>query len=119
VANPATNDRPYNETATYDAFNHLNLRISQHWSRLMILSPLTRTPIIAALAGLMMPIGNWLSGAGRQHTYDAAGRTSSTSWSSGGNFSDFFDGDGERVKATGTYGVTYYLRSTILGRQGC
>jgi YD repeat-containing protein len=112
---PATNDRPYNETATYDAFNHLNLRISQHWSRLHEFSSTDTYSNNRRVGWTYDADGNWLSGAGRQHTYDAAGRTSSTSWSSGGNFSDFFDGDGERVKATGTYGVTYYLRSTILG----
>jgi hypothetical protein len=29
-----TSDRPYNETHTYDAFNHLTLRFVRQWSRL-------------------------------------------------------------------------------------
>jgi hypothetical protein len=61
--------------------------------------------------------GNWLSGANRQHTYDAAGRSSTTSWTSGGYFNEFYDGDGRRVKAVEPNLVTYYLRSTVLGGQ--
>ena len=111
---PATNDRPYNETATYDAFNHLNVRSSQHWSRLHEFSSADNYSNNRRVGWTYDADGNWLGGASRQHTYDAAGRTSSTSWSSGGSFSELYDGDGERVKATEPTAVTYYLRSTVL-----
>jgi hypothetical protein len=61
--------------------------------------------------------GNWLSGAGRQHTFDAAGRTATTSWTSGGYFNEFYDGDDQRVKLAEPNVESYYLRSTVLGGQ--
>jgi len=60
--------------------------------------------------------GNWLTGGGRQHTYDAAGKSTSTSWT-GGSFSETFDGNGQRVKSTQLNLPTYYLRSSVLGGQ--
>jgi YD repeat-containing protein len=113
---PATNDRPYKETATYDAFNHLNVRSSKHWSKLMGFGS-SDTYVNNRRVGWTYDAGgNWLSGAGRQKTYDAAGRPSNTSWT-GGYFNEFLDGDGWRVKATEPNQVTYYLRSTVLGGQ--
>ena len=114
---PATTDRPYKETATYDAFNHLNVRSSKHWSRVLGFGSSDTYANNRRVGWTYDANGNWLSGAGRQHTYDAAGRTSTTSWTSGGYFNEFFDGDGRRVKTTEPNVVTYYLRSTVLGGQ--
>jgi hypothetical protein len=114
---PATSDRPYKETATYDAFDHLNVRSSKHWSKLLAFSSSDTYSNNRRVSWSYDANGNWLSGAGRQHTYDAAGRTSTTTWTNGGYFNEFSDGDGGRVKATEPNVVTYYLRSTVLGGQ--
>lgn len=113
---PATNDRPYKETATYDAFNHLNVRSSKHWSKLLGFGSSDTYVNNRRVGWTYDAEGNWLSGAGRQKTYDAAGRPGNTSWT-GGYFNEFLDGDGWRVKATEPNQVTYYLRSTVLGGQ--
>ncbi len=113
---PATTDRPYTETATYDAFDHLNTRFSKHWSRLLGFSSSDTYSNNRRVGWTYDAEGNLLSDAGRQYTFDAAGRTSSTSWTTG-YFNDFRDGDGRRVKATQPNLVTYYLRSTVLGGQ--
>src|SRR6185437_8310903 len=113
---PATTNRPYKETATYDAFNHLNVRTSKHWSRLLQFSSTDTYSNNRRVGWTYDADGNWLSGAGRQHTYDAAGRSTSTTWTSG-SFNEFYDGDGRRIKATQPNVVTYYLRSSILGGQ--
>jgi YD repeat-containing protein len=113
---PATTDRPYKETATYDALGHLNTRFSKHWSRLLGFSSSDTYSNNRRVGWTYDAEGNLLSDAGRQYTYDAAGRTSSTSWTTG-YFNDFRDGDGRRVKATQPNLVTYYLRSTVLGGQ--
>ena len=113
---PATTDRPYRETARYDAFNHLNVRSSQHWSRSPEFSSTDTYSDNRRVGWTYDADGNWLSGAGRQHAYDAAGRSTSTTWTSG-YFNEFYDGDGQRVKATGANVVTYYLRSSVLGGQ--
>jgi YD repeat-containing protein len=113
---PATTDRPYKETATYDAFNHLNTRSSKHWSRLLAFTSSDTYANNRRVGWTYDAEGNLLSGAGRQYTYDAAGRTTSTSWT-GGYFNEFHDGDGRRVKAAQPNLATYYLRSTVLGGQ--
>ena len=109
----ATTNRPYKQTATYDEFDHLTNRSSLHWSRGYVSSD---TYSDNRRDGWSYDAdGNWLSGAGRQQVYDAAGRTTSTSWSSGGSFSQIYNEDGQRVKAVESNVVTYYLRSTVLG----
>jgi YD repeat-containing protein len=110
----ATTDRPYNETATYDAFNHLNVRSSKHWSRALGFGSSDSYANNRRVGWTYDSEGEWLSGGGRQHTYDAAGRTSTTTWT-GGYFNEFSDGDGWRVKTIEPNLVTYFLRSTVLG----
>ena len=114
---PATTNRPYKETATYDEFGHLKTRSSLHWSRTLGFGSSDTYSNNRRVGWSYDADGNWISGAGRQHTYDAAGRNSATSWSSGGSFSQLYDGDAQRVKATEFGGGTYYLRSTILDGQ--
>jgi YD repeat-containing protein len=114
---PPTTDRPYKESATYDEFGHLKTRSSLHWSRTLGFGS-SDTYSNNRRVGWTYDIdGNWLSGAGRQHTYDAAGRNNTTIWTAGGYLNQFYDGDGQRVKSTEPNVVTYYLRSTALGGQ--
>ena len=113
---PATNDRPYKETTTYDAFNHLNVQTTQHWSNTLGFGSSDTYSNNRRVGWTYDANGNLLSGGGRQHTYDAAGRISATTWTNG-YFNAFYDGDGRRVKAVEPNLVTYYLRSSILGGQ--
>lgn len=113
---PFTENRPFNETATYDAFNHLNVRSSEHWSKSQGFGSNDTYSNNRRVGWAYDSNGNLLTDADRQHTYDAAGRTSSSSWT-GGYFNEFSDGDGQRVKTVEANLVTYYLRSTILGGQ--
>ena len=112
---PATNNRPYKETATYDEFNHLRTRSSRHWSRTLGFASSDTYANNRRVGWTYDADGNWLAGAGRQQTYDAAGRTNTVTWTYGGQFSQSFDGDGQRVKTAEANSVTYYLRSTVLG----
>jgi YD repeat-containing protein len=114
---PATTDRPYKETATYDEFGHLKTRSSLHWSRPFGFASSDTYSNNRRIGWTYDAEGNWLSGAGRQHTYDAAGRNISTSWSSGGSFNQSYDADNQRVKVTELNTTTYYLRSTVLKGQ--
>ena len=112
---PATNNRPYKETATYDAFNHLNLRTSRHWSRTLGFASNDTYVDNRRVGWTYDANGNWLTGGGRTHVYDAAGRTKSITWSTGDQFNQFFDADGQRVKTVESNITIYYLRSTVLG----
>lgn len=112
---PATTNRPYKETATFDEFGHLKTRSTFHWSRTFAFGSLDTYVNNRRVGWSYDADGNWLSGNGRQHTYDAAGRNTTTSWTSGGSFNQFYDGDGQRVKTTESNVVTYYLRSSVLG----
>ena len=114
---PATTNRPYKETATYDEFGHLKMRSSLHWSRPFGFTSSDTYANNRRTGWTYDAAGNWLSGAGRQQLYDAAGRNSTTSWSSGGSFTEFYNGDDQRVKVTELNTTTYYLRSTVLGGQ--
>ena len=114
---PATTNRPYKETATYDAFGHLNTRSSLHWSKTLGFGSSDTYTNNRRVGWTYNDEGQWTDGAGRQHTYDAAGRNAATSWTSGGYFNQFFDGDGQSVKVTEPNLATYYLRSSVLGGQ--
>ena len=114
---PATNNRPYKETATYDAFNHLNVRTSLHWSRTLGFASSDTYVDNRRVNWTYDANGNLLSDGQRQHVYDAAGRPKAITWSTGVQFNQFFDADGQRVKTVESNITTYYLRSTVLGGQ--
>ncbi|HXQ74745.1 MAG TPA: hypothetical protein VN844_29850, partial [Pyrinomonadaceae bacterium] len=114
---PATTNRPYRETATYDEFGHLRTRSSLHWSRTLGFGSSDTYSNNRRIGWNYDADGHWLGGQGRQHTYDAAGRIITTTWTSGGYFNEFYDGDAQRVKVTEPNLVTYYLRSTVLNGQ--
>jgi hypothetical protein len=109
---PATTDRPYKQTISYDAFDHITLRSSKHWSRTL--------PYVSSDSYVNNRRNGWsydadgnlTNNGSRQYTYDAAGRMIAVS---GGNLGQYFDGDGQRVKTTEPNIVTYYVRSTVLG----
>jgi RHS repeat-associated protein len=58
--------------------------------------------------------GNVTNDGGQSFTYDATGQQA---WASAGNLSQFYDGDGLRLKKVENGVTTYYLRSTVLGQQ--
>ena len=109
-----TTDRPYREFYAYDAFDHLTVRNTRHWSKTQpYISSDTYTD--NRRNGWQYDAeGNLTNNITRQYTYDAAGRMSTVS---GSNLNQFFDGDGQRVKTTEPNLVTYYLRSSVLGGQ--
>jgi len=110
---PATGDRPYNQTTGYDAFNHVTSRTTHHWSRkLPFIS--TNTFVNNRRTGWTYDAaGNLISDGSRTFTFDTAGRMIA---SSGGSLGQVFDGDGRRVKSTEPNVATYYLNSTVLGQ---
>ena len=114
---PATTNRPYKETATYDEFGHLTNRSNLHWSRPLGFGSADTYVNNRRVGWTYDANGNWLSGGGRQHTYDAAGRNTTTTWTYGGSSSQSYDGDDRRVKSVDQGDVTFYLRSTILNGQ--
>jgi YD repeat-containing protein len=114
---PATTNRPYKETATYDEFDHLKVRSSLHWSRTLGFGSSDTYVNNRRVNWTYDADGNWLSGGQRQHVYDAAGRTKTITWSTGDQFTQSFDAVGRRVKTVESNITTYFLRSTVLGGQ--
>ena len=112
---PATNDRPYRQTSGYDAFNHLTVRSTKHWSRFPNYG-ISNSWVNNRRMGWTYDADGRLTvqSTTRSYTYDAAGRMIFTS---GGNLNQFFDGDSRRVKTNEPNLVTYYLRSSVLGGQ--
>jgi hypothetical protein len=117
-----TSDRPYNETHTYDEFNHLRLRFVRQWSRL---------PSGSGGEFTNNRMSDWqydsdgrpLSGSTGTYSYDAAGAVESFGDSAPYKTDQQFDGDGVRLKSTlnnfesGQWSVekvTYYIHSTVL-----
>jgi YD repeat-containing protein len=120
-----TSDRPYNETHTYDEFNHLRLRFVRQWSRL---------PSGSGGEFANNRMSDWqydsdgrpVSGATGTYSYDAAGTVESFGDSAPYKTDQQFDGDGVRLKSTlnnfdsetsqwSVEKVTYYIHSTVLG----
>jgi YD repeat-containing protein len=109
---PPTNDRPYKQTNSYDAFNHLTVRSTRHWSRGLPYAS-SDSYVDDRRSGWQYDAdGNLTNNIKRQYTYDAAGQMIAIS---GGNLNQFFDGEGRRVKTTDAFLITYYLRSSVLG----
>ncbi|HEX6044941.1 MAG TPA: DUF4157 domain-containing protein [Pyrinomonadaceae bacterium] len=120
-----TNDRPYNETMTYDAFGHLTSRNVLQWDR-------------SQSSGTMSYVNNrnnfWHYDAdGRvlqgdsNYTYDASGAIASFGDADPYVTEQQFDGLGRRAKtvlksqdpntlAWTTEKVTYYVSSTVFGK---
>jgi YD repeat-containing protein len=109
----AGGNRPYNQIASYDPFDHLTSRTSRHWSKTF---PYISTDSFSnnRRTGWQYDAdGNLLNDGHRAFTYDAAARMIA---SSGSNLTQILDGDGRRVKTTESNVVTYYLTSSVLGQ---
>jgi YD repeat-containing protein len=116
---PATNNRPYNQSFGYDAWDNMSARAAKHWSKNIPTVPLVE---------VNNRVNGWQYDAdGRAtvtnsvtSTFDAAGRLIQTTSPQRRNnppltLTQSFDGDGNRVKKS-EYGLTtFFLRSTVLG----
>jgi YD repeat-containing protein len=112
---PATTDRPYNETFDHDAFDHLTSRDTESWSKLRGFYSNDSYTNNRRNAWVYDAQGNLTNDLKRQYTYNAAAQETLIS-SSSSSLSQFFDGLGNRIK-TIEFGIgTYYLWSTPLGQ---
>ncbi len=118
---PPSDNRPYNQSFTYDAFNHLTSQVGQHWSSTS--SSSNGSFVNNRRVGSDYDAdGNVLSGNSPTYTYNAAGQIAVVQWGSD-NTGQGFDGNGLRSKTTETTftngqpstEVRYYVRSTVLG----
>ena len=112
---PATTDRPYNESFTYDAFDHLTNRDTRSWSNSRGFWSNDSYTNNRRNAWTYDPQGNLTNNLKRQYSYDAAGQMVAVS-SSGGGLNQVFDGFGNRIKTTELGIATYYVRSTVLSQ---
>jgi YD repeat-containing protein len=116
-------NRPYNQSYTHDAFNHLTSQTGKHWSSSSILSSSTTFTNNRRDFSSYDADGNLLSGTfPDSYTYNSAGEMNAVQ-AFNDNASQVFDGDGRRIKtaeATQSSGqwstqVTYYITSSVLG----
>jgi hypothetical protein len=120
-----TDDRPYNETLSYDAMDHLTLRDVRQWDRNISTGNLTyinnRIQFWRYDAD-----GRLLAGTTGVYTYDAAGQISMFG-DVGYETDQQLDGDGRRIKSvqrrydmeTDQWVVdktTYYIHSSVIGQ---
>jgi hypothetical protein len=120
-----TNDRPYNETMTYDAFGHLTSRAVLQWDR----SEFSGTATFVNNRSNFWQYdadGRLLSGDSI-YTYDASGAIASFGDADPYLTEQQFDGLGRRAKTVlksqdpntlvwTTEKVTYYVSSTVFGK---
>ncbi|MBC8029018.1 MAG: hypothetical protein H7Z16_02820, partial [Pyrinomonadaceae bacterium] len=123
---PATNDRPYKQTFSYDGLGHLTNRNSNHWNDFYSLSDSytnNRRPDWNYDAD-----GNLLGNVDTTYTYDAAGRIGTVgTYEPASATNRGLDGDGQQVRTdetkidevtqTPTTTTKYYLRSSVMGGQ--
>ena len=118
-----TDDRPYKETITYDAFGHMTLRDLRQWDNDNAQGPDTYTNNRRDFWSYDAD-GRLLSGSS-MFTYDAAGFISSFGDGDPFTTDQQLDGDGERIKTVlrkfnfdtnqwTTQKTTYYIRSSVL-----
>lgn len=121
----ATNDRPYNESLTYDAFDNLTTLARLHWDRDDGNGPNTFSNN-RMTAFTYDADGRVTLGSTGYFTYDAAGQVRSFGDNDPYHTDQEFDGYGERLKTTAyrwddvtdqlvTEKITYYVNSTVLG----
>jgi YD repeat-containing protein len=116
---PATNNRPYNQSVGYDVWDNMPSRTAKHWSK--------NIPT-AALVEVNNRVNGWQYDAdGRAtvtnsvtSTFDAAGQLIQTTSPQRRNNPPLtliqgFDGDGNRVKKNEYGSISFLLRSTVLG----
>ena len=120
-----TEDRPYNETLTYDALEHLTAKEAYVWDGYDTTGVQTFTN--NRVQGWIYDAdGRGLSTSIGYYTYDAAGRVISFGDDDPFKTEQLFNGDGGRAKTIArrydegladfvTEKITYYLTSTVLG----
>ncbi|MDX6530034.1 MAG: hypothetical protein QOH41_2324 [Blastocatellia bacterium] len=112
-----TNDRPYKQTYSYDAFSHLNAQNTNHWTTFASSSDSYNNNRRAGWS--YDAEGNLLTNYQQTYSYDAAGQMATAQ--SETVTTQSFDGNGQRVKtvetADTTTTTTFYVRSTVLGGQ--
>lgn len=115
---PATNNRPYNQTFTYDVWDNLTGRASKHWSRNI-------TSVVGTFTDNRMNLwgydadGRTTGSSSVDSTFDAAGQLVQAVGPRRRNnpplvLTQEFDGDRARAKKTEYGTTTYFLRSTAL-----
>jgi YD repeat-containing protein len=125
---PATNDRPYNETFSYDGFSHLSSRHSNIWSWVSPYSIPDSYLNNRSSNSDYDADGRMLGSIDATYSYDAAGDISTVGTDDPqSTTARALDGDGQQVKTIeSTYNensqswtttTTYYVRSTVLGGQ--
>ena len=118
-----SDNRPYNQSFAYDAFNHLTSQVGQHWSST---SSSSNSSFVnnRRVGSDYDADGNVLSGDSPTYIYNAAGQRAVVQWGSDNTVQEF-DGNGLRSKTTETTftngqpstEVRYEVRSTVLGGQ--
>ena len=123
----ATNDRPYKDTLTYDALNHLTALERLNWDNGDGFG--VHTYVNNRISGWWYDAdGRVTSGSTGYFTYDAAGRVRSFGDEDPYKTEQEFDGNGNKVKTFArrwdeateqfvTQKITYYISSTVLGGQ--
>ena len=118
-----TNDRPYNETMTYDAFDHLTSREVFQWDRHDIsIDTYTNNRRV----GWSYDADGRILVGSNQYTYDAAGQVIKFGFGDPYESDQHFDGDGRTVKTVvrsfdletsqwTTESINYLVRSSVLG----
>jgi hypothetical protein len=118
-----TNDRPYNETMTYDALGHLTSRDVRQWDRHDVS---VDTYVNNRRTGWTYDADGRQLVGGNAFTYDAAGQISSFGFGDPYATDQEFDGNGRKSKTVlrsydestdqwTTESETYFVHSTVLG----
>lgn len=119
-----TDDRPYNETMSYDVFGHLSLRELRNWNRYDTTG--TETYVNNRRQFWHYDADGRLTSGNGYYYYDAAGNAYSFGDWDSYMTDQTFDGDGRRLKTLlrsydvntnqwTTEDVTYYITSSVLG----
>jgi YD repeat-containing protein len=116
---PATNNRPYNQSFGYDAWDNMPSRAAKHWSRNISSSPLIE--VNNRVDGWQYDTdGRATMTNSVTSTFDAAGQLIQTTSPQRRNnppltLTQSVDGDGNRVKKNENGSISFFLRSTVLG----
>jgi YD repeat-containing protein len=118
---PATTDRPYKQTFSYDSMGHLIGRNNHHWTEFYSISDSYQNN--RRNDWNYDADGNLLNSVHASYTYDAADQINTVQ--AGSTLAPGVDGDGQQLKSAQTWFneetqtsstiTIYYLRSTVLG----
>lgn len=115
---PATSNRPYNQSFSYDVWDNMTARTGKHWSKNITAFLGTYVDNRLGLWGYDAD-GRVTGSSSVSSTFDAAGRLVQAVGPTRRNNPPLilvqdFDGDGRRVKKTEYGSTTYFLCSTVL-----